>query len=345
MSTRTFLFVDQKGSTEQLTRLGDEATQRIRRALFDVLRQATEVEGGHEVDFTGDGLFCAFEGAAEAVAAAVSMQQLTWSFNSRRPEVEHLSLRIGLHTGEPLESEGGGYFGAAVVVAARLCTAATGDRILVSLLVRALVEPRGTFRFVPVGPLELKGVPEPVDASAVAWEPDGRAAHLPAPLAAAREGAFVGRVRELAVVQEAWAGALAGGRRLVLVSGDSGIGATRLAAEAAGALHDAGASVWAGTGQGSDARLAPWAEAVRGWVDVTSRPELRLAVGERGTDLLRLLPALAEAVPGWSAPRPSTRRPRRSWSPTPSTSWSPGGAPSSRWSSSSTGWGTPTRPR
>jgi class 3 adenylate cyclase len=84
MGTTTFLFVDQVGSTEQLTRLGDQEAQRLRRALFDTLRQATEVAGGHEVDFTGDGLFCAFEGAADAVEAAVAMQQLVVSFNGRR---------------------------------------------------------------------------------------------------------------------------------------------------------------------------------------------------------------------------------------------------------------------
>lgn len=53
--------------------------------MFDFLRQATEVSGGHEVDFTGDGLFSAFEGAAEAADAAVLMQQLCSAFNDRQP--------------------------------------------------------------------------------------------------------------------------------------------------------------------------------------------------------------------------------------------------------------------
>src|SRR5918911_910796 len=106
MPTTTFLFVDQVRSTEQLTRLGDKAAHEVRRALFDLLRQATELAGGREVDFTGDGLFCAFGGAADAVDAAVSMQQLVWSFNGRQPEDRRLGIRIGLNTGEPLESEG-----------------------------------------------------------------------------------------------------------------------------------------------------------------------------------------------------------------------------------------------
>src|SRR3954467_8316871 len=155
MATKTFLFVDQVGSTEQLTRLGDAAAQRIRQALFDLLRQATVVAGGQEVDFTGDGLFCAFDGAAEAVDAAVSMQQLIWSYNGRQPEPHRMVIRAGLNSGEPLESESGGYFGTAVVIAARLCSAALSDQVLVSPLVRGLVEPRGVHRFEAIGQLDL----------------------------------------------------------------------------------------------------------------------------------------------------------------------------------------------
>src|SRR3954452_2097883 len=169
MATKTFLFVDQVGSTEQLTRLGDAAAQRVRQALFDLLRQATEVAGGQEVDFTGDGLFCAFDGAAEAVDAAVSMQQLVWSFDARRSEVDRIAIRCGLNSGEPLESEGGGYFGAAVVVAARLCSASLPGEILASGVVRSLVEARGSNGFAPVGAKALKGIPEPVETYAVAW--------------------------------------------------------------------------------------------------------------------------------------------------------------------------------
>ena len=182
MATTTFLFVDQVGSTEQLTRLGDADAQEVRRALFHLLRQATEVAGGHEVDFTGDGLLCAFDGAAEAVDAAVDMQQLVWSSNGRRPESQRLAVRCGLNSGEPLASEGGGYFGVAVVVAARLCSAAGAGEVLVSPLVRGLVEPRGVHGFRSVGQLELKGVPRPVDASAVDWEPDPRRPPVPAVL-------------------------------------------------------------------------------------------------------------------------------------------------------------------
>src|SRR4051812_28465727 len=270
VATKTFLFVDQVGSTEQLTRLGDRVAQEVRRALFDLLREATEAAGGHEVDFTGDGMFCAFDGAAEAVQAAVSMQQLVWSFNGRHPQAQELAIRSGLHTGEPLASEGGGYFGSAVVVAARLCSAAVAGQVLVTQLVRELVEPRGINGFEPIGRLELKGVPEPVETFAVGWEPDDRPSRLSVVLGTARDTPFVGRRRELEAVMAAWAQAARGGRQLVAVSGDRGSGVSRFAAEAAERLQGRGASVWLGRGQGPEARLGPWAEAISGWAAGTT---------------------------------------------------------------------------
>jgi class 3 adenylate cyclase/WD40 repeat protein len=298
VGTTTFLFVDQAGSTEQLSRLGDTVAQGIRRALFDLLRQAVEAHGGEEVDFGGDGLFCAFSSATDGVDAAVTMQQAVAAFNDRRPAEHHLAIRAGLHAGEPLVSEGGGYFGAAVVVAARLCSSAEPGQVRVSALVRALVEPRAVHRFQPVGALSLKGIPEPVEAAAVVWEPvpEGER-QFPALLAAVRTGPFVGRATEMAAVLDAFGSVTGGGRRLVLVGGDGGVGVSRLIAEAAERLHQDGASVWAGTGRGPGGHLAAWAEAVDGWARSVPRMELRLAVGGRGGALAQLVPGLTELLP------------------------------------------------
>ena len=217
-----------------------------------------------------------------------------------------LSLRIGVHTGEPLPSEGGGYFGSAVVVAARLCARAGGGQILVSAVVRALDESRRRHRFVPVGALSLKGIPEPIDAFTVAWEPAPRRSQLPPALDATRRGPFVGRVPEIAAVLAAWHRiADRGGRQLVLISGDAGIGTTRLMAETAELIRLSGASIWAGAGQGRGSRLSPWAEVIDGWARSTPRAELRLAVGQKGVDLQRLVPELADLLPGMEAPAPS----------------------------------------
>lgn len=297
MPTRTFLFVDQVGSTEQLSRLGDQDGHALRTALFDLLRQASHLAGGEEVDFTGDGLFCAFEGAAEAVDAAVAMQQLVWSFNRRQPADHRLGIRVGVNTGEPLESASGGYFGVGVVIAARLCSAADEGQVLAADVVQSLVAPRGVHDFTPVEPRQLKGIAEPIAVFAVDWVPDERVAALPGVLRAAISGPFVGRARESTAVMDAWESVLAGGRRLVLVSGDVGMGVSRFAAQMAHQLTADGATVWSGSGGGGHARLAGWSEALQEWAEQASRAEVRLAMGAKAGELLRLSPGLARLFP------------------------------------------------
>jgi len=164
----TLLFTDLVGSTGLFARLGDDAAETLRLTHFGLLRDAVSQRGGHEVKNLGDGLMVVFTSALDALASAVAIQRAVADHNSggHGPDFH---VRIGLHAGEPVRAEED-YFGMAVIVAKRLCDAACGDQILASGLVTGLVGSRGEFRFAPVGPLELKGVPELVPASAVAWE-------------------------------------------------------------------------------------------------------------------------------------------------------------------------------
>src|SRR5437879_7329470 len=76
----TILFTDLVGSTELLSRAGDEDAQRIFRAHHSLLAEVATAHKGEEVKWLGDGLMVAFPSAAEAVRAAVAVQQA-----SRRP--------------------------------------------------------------------------------------------------------------------------------------------------------------------------------------------------------------------------------------------------------------------
>ena len=110
----------------------------------------------------------------------------------------------------------------------------------------------------------LRGDAPPQEVSATfAFTP----APLPAPLAAAAaRGPFVGRADDLATLHEAWDAALADERRLVLLTGEPGIGKSRLAAEFTRAVHADGAVVLYGrfdeTGPGA---YQPVMEMLRGW--------------------------------------------------------------------------------
>jgi adenylate cyclase len=77
-------------------------------------------------------------------------------------------VRIGINAGEPIE-EDGDLYGASVVIAKRLESAADSNGILVSDVVKQAVAGK-EFVFEDRGLVELKGFEEPVRAWAVRWE-------------------------------------------------------------------------------------------------------------------------------------------------------------------------------
>lgn len=160
---RAVLFTDICNSTEMTQRLGDAASMSIVRDHDTLVRSALARHGGREVKHTGDGIMASFSSVASSVGAALAIQD---SLRSRNEGAEaSIDVRIGIAAGEPV-TEGEDLFGAAVQLAARLCSAAPPGGIVVSVAVRELCIGK-PFRFQDVGPLDLKGFAEPIVAFAV----------------------------------------------------------------------------------------------------------------------------------------------------------------------------------
>src|SRR5438876_10018895 len=107
--TVTFLFTDIEGSTRLLHELGDayaDALAEHRRVLREVFAR----HHGVEVDTQGDAFFVAFARAADAIEAGEVIQ---------RSMTGPISVRIGVHTGEPRVTTEG-YVGLDVHRAARI---------------------------------------------------------------------------------------------------------------------------------------------------------------------------------------------------------------------------------
>ena len=318
--TVTLLFTDLVGSTELGDLLGDEAGDQLRRAHFAILRDAVANRGGREVKNTGDGLMAAFGSAAEAVGCAVDIQRRVAADNDglKTP----MAVRVGLNAGDAT-SEGDDYFGTAVNVAARLCSAAGGGEILASELVRGLAGPRGGSRFVDRGRLTLRGISEPVGAWEVAWREDpvaddaeapGRPAPTRVDLPAAMrvDSPFVGRQADLERLDAIWEAVAGGARRMVMVAGEPGIGKTRLTAALAARVHGAGAVVMYGR---CDAETVvpyqPIVEAIGEYGRGLPDGELSRLVRAAGSDIGRLVPEFAQRVsmpPAQSPSEPETER-------------------------------------
>jgi class 3 adenylate cyclase len=160
MRIDTFLFTDVVGSTALLDRLGDHAAHSFRRQHFALLRGVIRDQAGTEVKSLGDGLMVRFTEAGAAVACAVAMQRAVAV--SGNP----MTLRIGIEMGEAV-CEQDDFFGRPVIVARRLCDVAQGGQVVVSETVRRLAGALGAHAVERLGALALKGLSDPVSATAL----------------------------------------------------------------------------------------------------------------------------------------------------------------------------------
>ncbi len=299
----TILFTDLVGSTDHASEVGDVAADELRRDHFASLREAVAATGGTEVKTIGDALMVSYPGAADALAGAATMQRAVERHN-RRLDDGRLSMRIGLSAGDAT-FEDGDWFGTPVIEAARLCAAAAGGQIIASELVRALAGSRTELELRPLGALELKGLPAPLAACEVVWHVAASDTQVPLPAFVDIDPPFpfAGRVDQLEVLINAWKETIEGARRAVLVSGEPGIGKTRLVTEAVRAAHDRGAIVlWGRCDEELGAPYEPFAEALRHYVSVTPPERLRAELGPLGGELVRIVPDVSARVPGLADP-------------------------------------------
>lgn len=289
------LFVDLVDSTPIQVRLGDDATDRLRRRYFATLRDAITTHNGAEDSSAGDGMVATFEGSAvDAVGCAVAIQRNVVALNDHVSDLD-LAVRIGVSIGELAQSDGE-WHGLPFTQAARLESAAEPGQILVADLVRSLAGSRGGYRFESVGELQLKGLSEPVAASAVVWQPsaDRPSVAMPTPLATLQRGSIVGRADSLAHLAGVWSDCLDGASRGVVVDGESGVGKTRLAASFAGTIRDG--IVLFGRGDPDE----PWGaftQALRPVVAAASPEQLREAAGPYVSALTSIVPLARGRLP------------------------------------------------
>ena len=116
-----------------------------------------------------------------------------------------------------------------------------------------------------MGAIELKGLPEPLEVVEVVWEPLelAGAVALPERLREPPETGYVGREAERERLAELWRRPREGHLRLALISGEAGVGKTRLSTQLAVDAHREGATVLYGRcDEDLRAPYQPWVEAL-----------------------------------------------------------------------------------
>lgn len=298
-AVRTFLIADIRGYTRFTAANGDEAASRLAMRFAAIAGEGVAAWDGELVELRGDEALAVFSSARQALRAAVELQAAFTAATGDDPTLP-MTVGIGLDAGEAVPVEGG-YRGAALNMAARLCSAASAGTVLAT---RSLVTLAGPVPGIVAGdpePMTFKGIEAPVDVVRIT-DADGRPAPTPFPveglppttLPAELEPLvpLVGRTEELQRLRWHWRRAAAGDGRVAIVSGPPGIGKTRLAAELAGEVAAAGLRV----------HYLPAGRPIPEGVDTSAddTPTLLIAddVDAAGPAIVELALRLAETAPG-----------------------------------------------
>jgi WD40 repeat protein/class 3 adenylate cyclase len=249
-SERTFLIADVRGYTRFTREHGDAAAARLASAFAQLARDSVEACGGQVIELRGDEALAVFPWPLPAVRASIDLVAVCEEEAAADPTLP-LRVGVGIDVGEAVPVEGG-FRGAALNTAARLCSKAEGGQVLVSPRILERTAEISWLRFASRGRAELKGFEEPVElfeptlgegsARTVAM----RQLDVPAialPLELEQETPLVGRARELSWLRGLWRQARRGYGRVILLTGPSQSGKTRLAAQIASFAVNDGASV------------------------------------------------------------------------------------------------------
>ena len=226
----TVLFCDIVGYTTLAAEHDPEVLAGIAGAYEDLCAACVSRYEGYLFQRLGDGIVAFFgyplaheRESERAIRAALDILDGVKSL--KHP----LDVRVGISTGVVVVSHGGrSAVGDAMNLAARLQSAAAPGSIAVSSMVRKLAG--SVFRYGPLGEIELKGVSKPVPAFRVEGLDDGAA------FSSAGAGA-IGREKELENLIAIWREVCVTGKgRAAGISGEPGIGKSRIAADLCAAI-------------------------------------------------------------------------------------------------------------
>jgi class 3 adenylate cyclase len=122
-----------------------------------IVRHHVARHDGNEIKAQGDGFMLTFPSARAAAHAMIDVQRALATHARSHPN-SAIRVRVGIHTGEAIIGDRGDLFGRHVVMAARVANCAHGGEILVSSLVREIVDSRGDLGFGEPRTVELKGL-------------------------------------------------------------------------------------------------------------------------------------------------------------------------------------------
>ncbi|WFU70102.1 adenylate/guanylate cyclase domain-containing protein [Bradyrhizobium sp. CB2312] len=242
----TVMFADLVGSTALSTRLDPEDLREIIGAYHRCCAEQIEKSGGFVARYMGDGVLAYFgypradeDDAERAVYAGLTLVAAVAGL-AVGPETR-LRARVGIATGlvvvGDLLEEGASrqheVVGKAANLASRLQALADPDTVVIDGSTRRLIG--GFFEYLALGSVSIKGFSDPVPI----WQVIGASA-VDSRFEALRVGRtpLLGRAEEIGLLMRLWQEIKRGNGSVVLISGEPGIGKSRLAETALERLSD-----------------------------------------------------------------------------------------------------------
>jgi len=309
----TVLFCDLVDSTVLASQLDPEEWREVVRAYQSTCAAVIQRYDGHIAQYLGDGLLVYFgypraheDDAQRAVRAGLGMVEALGQLNTRldRERGVQLAVRVGIHTGLVVVGEIGGgtrheqlALGETPNLAARLQGLAAPNTVVISAATLPLLG--SFFACQSLGTQLLKGFAQPIEVYQVLYESMARSR-----LEAAGSTSLtplVGREQEVALLRERWAQVQDVRGQVVLLSGEAGIGKSRLVQVLTEQVA-AEPQAWL-----TPCQCSPYYQnsALYPWIDLLERVALRFEREESPQQKIRKLEGfvvqyglpLAEAVP------------------------------------------------
>ena len=236
----TVLFCDLVDSTTLASQLDPEDLREVVRAYQEACSKVITRFDGHIAQYLGDGLLVYFgyplaheDDAQRAVRAGLGMVEALGQLNTRLAWERgvQLAVRLGVHTGLVVVGDVGGgtrqeqlAHGETPNLTARLQGIAAPNTLVISAATLQLLG--GFFACQSLGTPFLKGIAQPLDVYQVLYESTARSRLDVASSTGLTP--LVGREQEVGLLLERWEQVKDGLGQVVLISGEAGIGKSRL---------------------------------------------------------------------------------------------------------------------
>jgi len=155
------MFTDIKGFSKKMAKNETNAFELLKThdALLRVLAAKFD---GRVIKSIGDSFMIDFASAVNAVRCAIEAQKRFSHFNKKKSELDKIEIRVGIHLGDVIIRDED-IIGEGVNIASRIEAMAGPNRIWISQDVYQQVRNKIQLRVFPLGPQQLKNIPEHVE--------------------------------------------------------------------------------------------------------------------------------------------------------------------------------------